>query len=159
MSSVTVRFCKLYPYYTSFANTTRLYCGIFRQEPAIARLDWLFTPTRKSSECMYTTTVRPSILLSENFSLLTSRSSGSGSYPSDSRPFRLAFAEATKFNLATLINSLDHFSKRTLQLREAVTIMSLLNFKSFNPRLRVLFSFPSRYLFTIGLECMFRVRC
>ena len=83
MNSVVVRLCKLYPYFTSLTNSIGLYFGIFRQEPAIAKLDRLFTPTRKSSECMYTTTVRASIPLSKNFALLTSRSSGFGSYLTD----------------------------------------------------------------------------
>jgi hypothetical protein len=87
----------------------------------MAELDWLFTPIRKSFECMHTTTVQASILLSENFALLTNRSSGFGSYLSDLRIFILAFASASNFNLATKTNSLVHFSKRTLQLRRAVT--------------------------------------
>jgi len=94
---------------------------------------------------MHTTLVRTSILLSENFILLTSRSSGFGSQTSDYRLFRLAFASASLINLATWKNSLARFSKRTLQHRSAVTTLSLLDFKSFYPRLRVLFSFPSRY--------------
>jgi hypothetical protein len=60
-------------------------------------------------------------------------------------------------NLATKINSLARFSKRTLQPRKAVTTLSLLDFKSFNPLVRVLFSFPSRYLYAIGLKLLFRV--
>ena len=82
-NSVPVRVCKFYPCFTPPTNLTRLYFGTFRQEPAIARFDRLFTPTRKSSECMHTTPVQTSILLSENFVLLTSRSSGFGSCPSD----------------------------------------------------------------------------
>ena len=82
-SSVTFRFCKPYPYFTPLVNTERLYWGIFRQEPAIAKLDWLFTPTPKSSKYMHITLVRSSILLSKNFDLLRNRSSGFGSYPCD----------------------------------------------------------------------------
>src|SRR3989338_6995475 len=94
----------------------RLYVGIFQQEPAIARLDRLFTPNRKSSKCMHTTLVQASIFLSENFTLLTIRSSGFRSYLNDSRLFRLAFASAPYVNLAIEINSLARFSRRTLQL-------------------------------------------
>ena len=68
--------CRTYPYYTSSTSNTRLYPGIFQQEPAIARLEWLFTPNPKSSKCMYTTPVRTSISLSKNFILLRNRSSG-----------------------------------------------------------------------------------
>ena len=88
--------CVNYPYFTpSTICNMRLYEGIFQQEPAIARLDRLFTPNHKLSRCMYTTLVRTSIPLSENFTLLMSRSSGFGSSPSDSRLFRLAFASAS----------------------------------------------------------------
>src|SRR3989338_9753511 len=73
----------------------RLYVGIFQQEPAIARLDRLFTPNHKSSKYMHITLVQASILLSENFTLFMIRSSGFRSYPRDLRPFRLAFALAS----------------------------------------------------------------
>ena len=73
------------------ASKTRLYLGIFRQEPAIAKLDRLFTPTHKSSKCMYTTLVRTSILLSKNFILLRTRSSGFVSAPCDLTHFHTRF--------------------------------------------------------------------
>jgi hypothetical protein len=82
-NSVGVRLCKFDPYFTPLASCTRLYFGIFRQEPAIARFDRLFTPTRKSSKHMHVALVRTSILLSKNFVLLTSRSSGFGFDPCD----------------------------------------------------------------------------
>ena len=108
--------CETYPYFTPLTNhDTRLYWGIFQQEPAIVRFDRLFTPNHKSSRCMYTTLVRTSISLSRNFILLMIRSSDFGSYTCDYRLFRLAFASATNFNLATYVNSLARFSKRTLQ--------------------------------------------
>jgi len=94
--SVSNRTCKIHPYFTSHTSRTRLYWGIFQLEPAIARFDRLFTPNHKSSECMHTTTVQASIYTSINFALLMIRSSGFGSSPSDSRPFRLAFAAAPK---------------------------------------------------------------
>jgi len=115
-STVARALCMDYPYFTSLANhKTRLYLGIFQQEPAIARLDRLFTPNHKSFKCMYTTLVQASILLSEDFTLLMIRSSGFRSYPCDYRPFRLACAPASNINLATWTNSLARFSKRTLQ--------------------------------------------
>lgn len=78
--SVGKTLCENYPYFTPQANhSMRLYWGIFQQEPAIADLDRLFTPNHKSSKCMYTTLVRTSILLSENFILLMIRSDGFGS--------------------------------------------------------------------------------
>ena len=74
---------------------TRLYEGIFQQEPAIAKLDRLFTPIHRSSKRMYTTQVQASILLSEDFTLPINRSPGFRSSPCDYRPFRLAFALVT----------------------------------------------------------------
>jgi len=80
---VAIRLCKTYPYFTSLSNSTRLYPGIFQQEPAMARFEWLFTPNPKSSKSMYTSLVRASISLSKNFTLLRNRSSGFRSYLSD----------------------------------------------------------------------------
>ena len=84
--------CENYPYFTPQANiSTRLYWGIFQQEPAIASLDRLFTPNHRSSKCMYTTLVRTSIPLSGNFILFMIRSAGFGSRPSDLTPFQTCF--------------------------------------------------------------------
>ena len=55
-------------------------------------------------------------------------------------------------NLAIKKNSPAHFSKRMIQLLKAVSYYNLLFSGSFDSRLRVLFSFPSRYLYAIGLE-------
>ena len=107
--------CVNYPYFTPSTNYMRLYWGIFQQEPAIVRFDRLFTPNHKSSRYMHVTLVRTSIPLSKNFVLFMIRSSDFGSYTCDYRPFRLAFASASNFNLATYVNSLARFSKRTLQ--------------------------------------------
>ena len=93
-SSVPNRACKPHPYFTSCTNKTTLYLGIFQLEPAIARLDRLFTPNHRSSKCMHTTAVQASIFISKDFALPMIRSSGFGSSPSDSRAFTLAFALA-----------------------------------------------------------------
>ena len=82
-NSVPVKVCEFYPCFTPSTSLLRLYFGTFQQEPAIARLDRLFTPNHKSSKCMYTTLVRTSISLSENFTLLMIRSSGFVSHSSD----------------------------------------------------------------------------
>ena len=42
-----------------------LYESIFRQEPAIARLDWLFTPTHNSSKHLPIAIVRTSTPVKE----------------------------------------------------------------------------------------------
>ena len=95
ISSVGKSLCKLHPYYTPPTSMSRLYWGIIQQEPAIAGLDRLFTPNRSSSKSLYTSLVRASIRLSANFALATTRSTGFGSDPCDSRLFRLAFATAS----------------------------------------------------------------
>ncbi len=125
----------------------------------MTELEWLFTPIPRSSKCMYTTLVQASIPLSGNFTLPRNRSPGFGSYPCDSRPFRLAFASASFYKNLTL----PHRQTPWLVLQNArynlnsSNILSLLDFKSFHPLLRVLFSFPSRYYCAIGLRFMFRV--
>ena len=94
-NSVSISSCKFYPYFTPLTNRIRLYEGIFQQEPAIAKLDRLFTPIRRSSEYMSITPVQTSIPLSGDFILSTNRSPSFRSYPHDYRPFRLAFAPVT----------------------------------------------------------------
>ena len=47
--SQTFKFVALQPW----LSHSRLYCGIFQQEPAITALDWLFTPNPKSEEHMH----------------------------------------------------------------------------------------------------------
>ena len=99
---VVDRPCKFYPYYTPPANWTRLYEGIFQQEPAIAELERLFTPILRSSKYMFVTPVRTSIPLSGNFILPKNRSPGFRSAQYDLRRFRLAFASVTpKMGLAS----------------------------------------------------------
>ena len=88
--------CTLHPYFTPLASKIGLYLGIFQQEPAIARLERLFTPTPRSSDHMPVGPVQASISLSGNFTLPRSRSSGFGSYPCDYRLFRLAFASTPR---------------------------------------------------------------
>ena len=90
--SVSISSCKTYPYFTPLTSRTGLYEGIFQQEPAIARLDRLFTPIHRSSKYMFIITVQPSIPLSEDFSLPMNRSPGFRSNPRDWRTFILAFA-------------------------------------------------------------------
>ena len=95
-NSVTIRSCKFNPYFTPKTNSTRLYVGIFQREPAIARLDRLFTPIHRSFKHMHIALVQASIPLSRDFTLPMNRSPGFRSYLSDSRLFRLAFALVTR---------------------------------------------------------------
>jgi hypothetical protein len=96
------------------------------------------------------------------------RSTGFGSHPSDSRRFHtvlliacehIAFASASfcQVNLATQMHSLARYSKRTTQTRRSVPFDVYEISGSFNSLLRVLFNFPSRYSYAIGLETYLRL--
>ena len=52
----------------------RLDYGQLRQEPAIAGLDWLFTPIRKSVEHLYVEPIQASTKFNPGFTLPTDRS-------------------------------------------------------------------------------------
>src|SRR3989338_240641 len=54
--------------------------------------------------------------------------------------------------LATEIHSLARYSKRTIELRRALSYYRYKVSGSFNSLLRVLFNVPSRYIFAIGLS-------
>ena len=97
------------------------------------------------------------------FTLPTARSSGFGSYPSDLGIFIPSILHAAQicfrsdyisqiFSLATQINSLIRYSKRTIQLLKAVSYFHHQVSGSFHSLLRVLFNFPPRYQYTIGLS-------
>ena len=90
--SVGISLCKSYLCFTSLTNKMKLYLGIFQQEPAIAELERLFTPIPRLSDRMLAGPVQASIPLSKDFTLSRNRSPGFRFYPSDLRPFRLAFA-------------------------------------------------------------------
>ena len=57
--------------------------GQLRLEPAITRLDWLFTPKRKLEEHLSVAPLQASTKFNLRFTLLTLRSPGFGSCPSD----------------------------------------------------------------------------
>ena len=97
------------------------------------------------------------------FTLPTARSSGFGSYPSDLGIFipsisllaQICFRSdylSKTVSLATQINSLIRYSKRTIQLLRAVSYYNHQVSGSFYSLSRVLFNFPSQYLFAIGLS-------
>jgi hypothetical protein len=97
------------------------------------------------------------------FTLPTARSPGFGSDPSDlwhvnTTPLvncgYLGFpsgAQRMLVTLATRINSLARYSKRTVELRRALPHYRYQVSESFHTLLRVLFSFPSLYWYAIGL--------
>src|SRR5690606_28636026 len=103
--------------------------------------------------------VRPSTAFYGSFSLAMVSSLGFGSNPSYysshysySLSLRLRFL--TKLSLAAEINSLAHSTKGTPSpLKGAPTLSRAYSFMIyFSPLTGGLFTFPSRYLFTIGVE-------
>ena len=85
----------------------------------------------------------------------------SGLLPATERPvqtrFRSAFAYRLK--LAANRNSLTHYTKGTPSRHVPLRLLVGIRFQvSFTPLIGVLFTFPSRYLFTIGHQGVFRLR-
>lgn len=64
-------------------SPSTLDCGQLRQEPAIAALDWLFTPNLRSQEHMSVEPLRASMGFYPHFALPKISSSGFGSAASD----------------------------------------------------------------------------
>ena len=142
---------------------SRLDYGQFRQEPAITELDWLFTPNRRLEEHLFVAPLQASTSYYTRFTLPTARSPRFGSDPSDyyalsyATPrklrvycFRSGFS-FLKINLATKVNSLARYSKRTMQHLDAASHYHYQISGSFDSLVRVLFNFPSRYSYAIGL--------
>jgi hypothetical protein len=143
----------------------RLDCGQLWQEPAIARLDWLFTPNPRLEEHLLVEPLQASTKFYLCFTLPKVRSSGFGSYPSDSRHFRttplmncglVAFALGAScgITLATQINSLARYSKRMIQLRKAVPNYGYQVSGSFYFLSWVLFNVPSLYYLLSDSNCI-----
>lgn len=117
---------------------------------------------------MHTAPLLASTRFYPRFTMLWIRSTGIGSHPSDSRHFHtalliacelVAFATASscRVNLATQMHSLARYSKRTTQILRSVPFYVYEVSGSFNSLSRVLFNFPSRYLYAIGLETYLRL--
>ena len=111
---------------------SRLDCGLFWQEPAITGFDWLFTPSRKLKERLHAAPLQASTKFYLCFTLPTVRSPGFGLYSSNSGHFhtplltsceRVAFALNSPYQiiLATEINSLARYSKRTIEHLDALS--------------------------------------
>ena len=106
--------------------------GQLREEPAIAVLDWLFTPSLRSQEHLLVEPLRASTWFYPDFTLPKARSNGFGSHPCDylalsyhiPRKLRIFGFPMTppckRFSLATQMNSLARYSKRTVQHLSAV---------------------------------------
>ena len=103
-----------------------------------------------------------------HFTLPWVRSSGFGSYPSDSRQVNtspliacglVGFPTGSPFQvtLATQIHSLARYSKRTTEPRRALSLYRYEASGAFDSLVRVLFNIPSRYSYAIGLQTYLRL--
>ena len=108
---------------------------------------------------MHTAPLLASTPRERRFTIPRARSPGFGSYHSDFKALITPSPSYTagtcfrySFRFATKINSLARYSKRTSQLRRAVTHYGYKVSGALNSLLRVLFNVRSRYLFAIGLE-------
>ncbi len=84
----------------------------------------------------------------------------SGLLPATERPVQTRFrcAYAYRLKLAANRNSLTHYTKGTPSHQKVLRLLVGIRFQvSFTPLVGVLFTFPSRYLFTIGHQGVFRL--
>ena len=84
----------------------------------------------------------------------------SGLLPATERPVQTRFrsAYAYRLKLAANRNSLTHYTKGTPSPQLRLRLLVGVRFQvSFTPLVGVLFTFPSRYLFTIGHQGVFRL--
>ena len=84
----------------------------------------------------------------------------SGLLPATERPVQTRFrcAYVYRLKLAANRNSLTHYTKGTLSPHKRLQLLVGIRFQvSFTPLIGVLFTFPSRYLFTIGHQGVFRL--
>ena len=84
----------------------------------------------------------------------------SGLLPATERPVQTRFrcAYAYRLKLAANRNSLTHYTKGTPSHQKVLRLLVGIRFQVFfTPLVGVLFTFPSRYLFTIGHQGVFRL--
>ncbi len=84
----------------------------------------------------------------------------SGLLPATERPVQTRFrcAYAYRLKLAANRNSLTHYTKGTPSPQMGLRLLVGIRFQvSFTPLVGVLFTFPSRYLYTIGHQGVFRL--
>ena len=85
----------------------------------------------------------------------------SGLLPATHRPLQTRFrcAYTCRLKLAANRNSLTHYTKGTPSRNNPLRLLVGIGFQvCFTPLIGVLFTFPSRYLFTIGHARVFRLR-
>jgi hypothetical protein len=143
-------------------ETTRLRLALelFRGEPAISGFDWLFTPTHSSSQTFSTVVwFGPP----RDFTLASTwpwvDHPVSGLLHVTYRPVKTRFPcgyRPSALNLATYNNSPDRSAKSTLSSLNALQLLVNIGFQVlFHSPPGVLFTFPSRYCFTIGHQVVF----
>ena len=84
----------------------------------------------------------------------------SGLLPATERPVQTRFrcAYTYRLKLAANRNSLTHYTKGTPSPHKRLRLLVGIRFQvSFTPLIGVLFTFPSRYLFAIGHQGVFRL--
>ena len=84
----------------------------------------------------------------------------SGLLPATQRPLqtRFRYAYTSRLKLAANRNSLTHYTKGTPSPHKRLRLLVGIGFQVyFTPLIGVLFTFPSRYLFTIGRQGVFRL--
>ena len=104
--------------------------------------------------------VRASIEFYSNFTLTMDRSPGFGSITCNSRPFQtrfpFGFVPYIVLNLAIYNNSPDRSTKSTTSHFNVLCLLVNIGFQVlFHSPPGVLFTFPSRYCFTIGHQVVF----
>lgn len=141
-----------------------LHWDAFRKEPAIARLDWLFTPNPRSPEWVVSNNGnRPSSGFRQTSSCPGLDRLASGLIPVITGVFTpcstLSLVTSFLLSLRLLAHHWDKLPDPFFQTDGA----TLINFRaapdyiclvsgSFHLPLRMLFSFPSQYYFTIGFQ-------
>lgn len=106
------------------------------------------------------TWVRSSRMYYHPFNLAMARSLGFGSSTCNLRPIktRFRYAYIYRLKLAAYRNSLTHYTKGTPSPHMWLRLLVSTRFQVyFTPLIGVLFTFPSRYLFTIGHQVVFRL--
>ena len=139
---------------------SRLALKLFRGEPAISGFDWNFSPIHKSSPPFST-----DVWFGPPWSFTsTSTCSWIGHPVSGLRHatialFRLAFASAPNLQFLTLLHNVTRRSVLQKVRDRALLALSLLVNTGFQVLFHsppgVLFTFPSRYCFTIGHQVVF----
>ena len=139
---------------------TTLHLNAFRRVRAISQFDWPFTLPTGHPKTFSTSTgsVLHSVL--PELQPAMGRSQGFASNPTNyAALFRLAFAPAPVLNTLTSLVKLTRRLIMQKARRHSITLLRPLvgvRFQVlFHPSIRSAFTFPSQYLFTIGLSGVF----